>query len=79
MNIAQRFKELRKVVEQATPGSGTATAGNISQAAATLVLADVLLGTTHSVDLSFDQNSPLSVEASVGGDQRYPVQVEQRS
>lgn len=78
MNIAQRFKELHAVVKNQTHG-GADHFGAISQAAATLVLAEVLQGTTHTVDLSFDQNSPLNVEASVGGDQRYPVQVEQRS
>lgn len=78
MNIAQRFKELHTVVKNQTPG-GSDHYGAVSQAAATLVLAEVLQGTTHSVDISFDQNSPLHAEATVGGDQRYPVQVEQRT
>lgn len=79
MNVAQRFKELHTVVRNETPG-GSVHNGAISQAAATLVLAEVLQGTTHSVDLSFDQNSPpLRSEVSVGGSYANPVQVEQRS
>lgn len=79
MNIAQRFKELHAVVQNQTPGGATHY-GAVSQAAATLVLAEVLQGTTLSVDVSFDQNSPLHAEASVGGGwDKHPVQVEQRS
>lgn len=78
MNIAQRFSDFRTLVEESSPVVAMEHAGAISQAAATLVLAEVMQRTTHYVDLSFDQNSPLKAEASVGGDYQYPLQVEQR-
>lgn len=73
MNIMTRFKELREAVVSVTPNH-SANSGAVSQAAAMLVLADVIQGTTHSVDLTFDGgNDRMKVE--VGGDERYPIQV----
>lgn len=63
MNIGQRFKELRKVVEQATPGSGTPNAGHISQAAAALVLAEVLQGSTITVSVEGDPRKPVYTDS----------------
>lgn len=67
MNIAQRFKELRKVIVSETPGGGQYH-GEITQAAATLVLAEVIQGSTITLD----------VNAKLSGDVRYPIMVEQR-
>ena len=65
MNVATRFKELRKMVRHESLDGKGFDEGSISQAAAMLVLADVLQGTTHSVDLSFDERYPVRVQAEV--------------
>ena len=61
MNIAQRFKELRSVVANATSGAGSCQ-GEVTQATALLVLAEVLQGSTLTVSLEGDQRSPLQVQ-----------------
>jgi hypothetical protein len=61
MSIEQRFKEFYKIVRHtATEGQASDT-GRVSQAAATLVLAEIIQGTTHSVDLSGDVRKPVYV------------------
>lgn len=65
MNMTQRYDNFYRLTSDA-------------QAAATLCLADVIQGTTHSVDLTFNQERNLSIDATVSGEPRYPIQVEQR-
>jgi hypothetical protein len=75
-SIAQRFKDFRTIVGQSASGQHT---GDVIQAAATLVLAEVIQGTTHSVDLTFDNGSgELGINATVGGNSRNPIEIEQR-
>jgi hypothetical protein len=63
MNMTQRYDHFFKLTKDA-------------QAAATLCLAEVIQGTTHNVDLTFNNGAPtLDVEVAGG---RYPIQVEQR-
>ncbi len=64
MNVAQRFKELYNVVRTTSPSEQ----GGTAQAAAMLVLAEVIQGTSITLD----------VNAKLSGDVRYPVVVEQR-
>lgn len=64
MNITQRYDHFYKLTKDA-------------QASATLCLAEVIQGTTHSVDITFDNGSG-TLKAEVGGTFGNPVQVERR-
>jgi len=75
MNIKTRFQEYCKATHHAAHADIEPSPDAVIQAAATLVLAEVIQGTTHAVDLTFDGGTN-RMNVEVSGDERYPIQVQ---